>query len=58
MAGLAPPAVIGVGFPLLGLVLRLVWRKRPHEPFSERRQEVADPSMLGQADLHPAVDLL
>lgn len=44
--GWAPPAIIGVGFLLLGLVLLLAWRKHRREPFFKRRREVADPSLL------------
>jgi amino acid transporter len=44
--GLAPPAVIGVGMLLLGVILLFAWRLYKHEPFFKRRTEVADPALL------------
>jgi amino acid transporter len=44
--GWAPPAVIGVGFLLLGVVLLIAWRRHRREPFFKRRRETADPSLL------------
>ena len=50
--GLGPPAVIGVGMLLLGVVLLFAWRLYKREPFFKRRPEVADPKVLEDA---PAV---
>lgn len=44
--GAAPPAVIGVGMPLLGVILPFGWRLRKREPFFKLRPEVADPELL------------
>jgi amino acid transporter len=44
--GVAPPAVIGVGMLLLGVVLLFAWRLYKREPFFKRRPEVADPAVL------------
>ncbi|MGK2932791.1 MAG: APC family permease [Solirubrobacterales bacterium] len=44
--GFAPPAIIGVGFLLLGVVLLFAWRFHQKEPFFKRRREVADPHLL------------
>ncbi len=44
--GFAPPAIIGVGFLLLGVVLLLAWRHHQKEPFFKRRREVADSHLL------------
>lgn len=44
--GFAPPAVIGAGFLLLGVVLLFAWRFHQKEPFFKRRREVADPHLL------------
>ena len=44
--GFAPPAVIGVGFLLLGVVLLFAWRSHQEEPFFKRRREIADPDLL------------
>jgi amino acid transporter len=44
--GIGIPAVIGVGFLLLGVVLLFAWRIYKREPFFKRRREVADPSLL------------
>jgi amino acid transporter len=44
--GWAPPAIIGVGFLLLGVILLVAWRRHQREPFFKRRREVADPSLL------------
>jgi amino acid transporter len=50
--GVAPPAVIGVGMLLIGVVLLFAWRLYKREPFFKRRPEVADPRVLEPA---PAV---
>jgi amino acid transporter len=47
--GVAPPAVIGVGMLLLGVVLLFGWRLHRREPFFKRRREVADPALLTPA---------
>ena len=44
--GVAPPAVIGVGFLALGFLLLLAWRRHQREPFFLRRREVAPPGLL------------
>jgi amino acid transporter len=44
--GFAPPAIIGVAFLLLGVVLLFVWRHHQKEPFFKRRRETADPELL------------
>jgi hypothetical protein len=44
--GVAPPAVIGVGFLLIGVVLLFAWRRHRREPFFLRRREVATPGIL------------
>ncbi|HEX2358189.1 MAG TPA: APC family permease [Solirubrobacterales bacterium] len=44
--GVAPPAVIGVGMLLVGVVLLFAWRLYKREPFFKRRTEVADPALL------------
>jgi hypothetical protein len=44
--GVAPPAVIGVGFLVLGVILLLAWRRHRLEPFFLRRREVAPPGLL------------
>ena len=44
--GIAPPAVIGVGFLVLGFLLLLLWRRHQREPFFQRRREVAAPGLL------------
>jgi len=54
--GIAPPAAIGVGFPALGFVLLVAWRRRQREPFFLRRREVARPRLLAEtptASLEP-----
>jgi hypothetical protein len=43
--GIAPPAVIGVGFLVFGFLLLLAWRRHQREPFFLRRREVA-PGLL------------
>ncbi|MCB0868905.1 MAG: APC family permease [Solirubrobacterales bacterium] len=49
--GFAPPAIIGVGFLLLGVILLLAWRVHQEEPFFKRRRETADPDLLkGKAE--------
>ena len=54
--GIAPPAVIGVGFILLGFVLLFAWRRHQREPFFLRRREVADPRVLdGDVAPQPAI---
>lgn len=55
--GVAPPAVIGVGFLVLGVVLLALWRRHQREPFFMRRREVAPPGLLEEpiaATLEPA----
>jgi amino acid transporter len=44
--GVAPPAAIGIGMLLLGVILLFTWRLYKHEPFFKRRTEVADPRVL------------
>lgn len=44
--GFAPPAVIGIGFLLLGVILLIAWRAHQDEPFFKRRREIADPKLL------------
>jgi amino acid transporter len=44
--GVAPPAVIGVGMLLLGVVLLVAWRIYKREPFFKRRPEVVDSAVL------------
>jgi amino acid transporter len=44
--GVAPPAVIGVGFLVLGFLLLLAWRRHQREPFFLRRREVAPAGLL------------
>lgn len=46
--GVAPPAVIGVGFLVLGVILLFAWRRHQREPFFLRRREVAPPGLLEQ----------
>lgn len=54
--GFAPPATIGVGFLLLGVILLLLWRWHRKEPFFKRRRELADPDLLtGKTDPAPAL---
>jgi amino acid transporter len=47
--GVAPPAVIGVGMLLIGVILLFGWRLHKREPFFKRRREVADPELLDKA---------
>ena len=51
--GIAPPAVIGVGFLVLGFVLLAAWRRHQREPFFLRRREVAPPGLLEEAPAAP-----
>jgi len=44
--GVAPPAVIGVGFLVLGFLLLVAWRRHQREPFFLRRREVAPAGLL------------
>jgi amino acid transporter len=44
--GVAPPAVIGIGFLVLGVVLLAAWRRHRREPFFLRRRELAPPGLL------------
>lgn len=54
--GIAPPAVIGVGFLLLGVALLFAWRRHRREPFFARRREVAPPGLLeGREEARPAL---
>ncbi len=49
--GFAPPAVIGIGFLLVGVILLFAWRFHQEEPFFKRRREIADPDLLnGKAE--------
>jgi len=54
--GVAPPAVIGVGFLLLGVVLLFAWRRHQREPFFMRRREVAPAGMLEGPASTPALE--
>lgn len=47
--GVAPPAVIGIGFLAIGVVLLFAWRRHRREPFFMRRREVAPPGLLEEA---------
>jgi amino acid transporter len=47
--GVAPPAVIGVGFLVLGVILLFAWRRHRREPFFGRRREVARPGLLEES---------
>jgi amino acid transporter len=47
--GFAPPAVIGVGMLLIGVILLIAWRLYKREPFFKRRPEIADPKILEEA---------
>ncbi len=51
--GVAPPAVIGVGFLVLGGILLFAWRRHQREPFFLRRREVAPPGLLEEAPSTP-----
>jgi amino acid transporter len=44
--GVAPPAVIGVGFLAIGVVLLFAWRRYRREPFFLRRREIAPAGFL------------
>ena len=46
--GLAPPAVIGVGMLLLGVVLLFAWRLYKREPFFKRQPRGRRPALLEQ----------
>lgn len=50
--GFGPPAVIGVGFILLGVVLLALWRRHRKQPFFLRRREVAPDGFLD----NPAIE--
>jgi amino acid transporter len=52
--GVAPPAVIGIGFLVIGVVLLFAWRRYKREPFFMRRREVADPRVLEGTPPEPA----
>ncbi len=54
--GLGPPLVIGVGFLLFGVVLMLFWR-RSHPAFFDRKLEVADPRILDRGPAGEAAPL-
>jgi len=47
--GVAPPAVIGVGMLLIGVIVLVGWRLYKREPFFKRKPEVADPELLKKA---------
>jgi amino acid transporter len=49
--GIAPPAVIGVGFLVLGVILLFAWRRYQREPFFLRRREVARPGLLEESPI-------
>ncbi|HZO07097.1 MAG TPA: APC family permease [Solirubrobacterales bacterium] len=51
--GIAPPAVIGVGFILLGVVLLALWRRHRKQPFFLRRREVAPAGFLDNPAIEP-----
>ncbi len=51
--GFGPPAVIGVGFILLGVVLLAAWRHHRKQPFFMRRREVAPPGFLENPAIEP-----
>jgi amino acid transporter len=51
--GVAPPAVIGVGFLVLGFLLLLAWRRHQREPFFLRRREVAPAGLLDKVAAPP-----
>jgi len=55
--GFAPPAVIGVGFLLLGVVLLVLWRRHRRQPFFLRRREVAPEGFLDAAAPTPKAAL-
>lgn len=44
--GIAPPAVIGVSFLAIGVVLLFVWCRYKREPFFLRRREIAPAGLL------------
>jgi len=54
--GFAPPAIIGLGFLLLGAVLLFAWRRHQEEPFFKRHREIADPELLA-GKVEPAAAL-
>jgi amino acid transporter len=54
--GFAPPAVIGVGFLVLGALLLMAWRQHRREPFFGLRHETADPGLL-DGTVEPAAAL-
>ncbi|HYI38000.1 MAG TPA: APC family permease [Thermoleophilaceae bacterium] len=45
IAGVAIPAVLGVGLILVGIVLMLVWRVMGHDDYFGRKPEVVDPDV-------------
>lgn len=51
--GFGPPAVIGVGFILLGVILLAAWRRHRRQPFFLRRREVAPEGFLENAAIEP-----
>jgi len=55
--GFAPPAVIGVGFIALGVVLLAAWRHHRRQPFFLRRREVAPDGFLEGATPPPKTAL-
>jgi amino acid transporter len=54
--GVAPPAVIGVGFLVLGVVLLFAWRRHRREPFFLRRREIAPAGLLDSLPSEVALD--
>jgi amino acid transporter len=55
--GFAPPAVIGVGFLVLGVVLLAAWRRHRRQPFFLRQREVAPDGFLDGAATPPKAAL-
>jgi len=54
--GVAPPAVISVGFLVLGVALLFAWRRHRREPFFLRRREVAPAGLLDSLPSEVALD--
>jgi amino acid transporter len=54
--GVAPPAVIGVGFLVLGVIFLFAWRRHQREPFFLRRREVAAAGLLDSLPSEVALD--
>ena len=45
IAGVAIPAVLGVGLIVIGIVLMLIWRATGHDEYFGRKTEVVDPEV-------------